>query len=275
MHDIHTHLYWESYDADRGAVLARAKEADVTKMLVVGTSIVENEAALKLAAAEPNIWASVGIHPNNFRESVVAENWAETLRTQAGNQKVVAIGECGLDYSESHGSITEEQQENQKTGFITQLELAAEKQLPVIVHCRATNVVSDDAYWDLLKIVKVYSEKLPAVILHCYMGSVSVTKEFLGIQNIYFSFTGNITYPIKKELVGGNFDLTETVKLVPLERIFTETDCPFLAPQEHRGKRNEPAFVVAVAEKIAELHQVNLLEVSSATEINSQKVFRI
>lgn len=272
MQDIHTHLYWESFDEDRTEVLKRAEEAGVTTMLVVGTDIEENEKALQLANEHDNIFASLGVHPNNFREPI-QNDWSERLSAQLENEKVVAVGECGLDYSESHGVITEEQKEAQKQGFITQLHIAEQKGLPVIVHCRAANAVSDDAYWDLLAILKTWSPKIPHVVLHCYMGGVKVTEEFLQIPNIYFSFTGNITYPVKKELEGGNFDLTKVVKQVPLERIFTETDCPFLAPQAQRGKRNEPAFVVAVAERIAELHGVSVVEISQITQKSFHKVF--
>lgn len=272
MYDIHTHLYWESFDEDREAVLQRAKEAGVETMFVVGTSIEENESVLELTKKYPELLASVGVHPNVFRETV-GDNWRDTLLVQAKQEKVVAIGECGLDYSESHGLITEEQKVAQKKGFITQLEIAQSLSLPVIVHCRALNAVSDDAYWDVLAILRDWAPKLPAIILHCYMGSGAVTQKFLEIPNIYFSFTGNITYPVKKELAGGNFDLTETVKQIPLEKIFTETDCPFLAPQANRGKRNEPAFVVAVAECLAKLHQAPFQEVEKAIQVNFKRVF--
>ncbi len=273
MQDIHTHLYWESFDEDREAVIRRAQEAGIDRMLVVGTSIEENEDAIALAATHEDIFASVGMHPNNFRESV-AGNWKEKLAEQARRPGIVAIGECGLDYSESHGLITDVQKEQQKQGFLSQLELASKLQLPVIVHCRAQNQLSDDAYWDVLEIFKAHQNSLKAVILHCYMGSVSVTEEFLKIPNVYFSFTGNITYPVKASESGGNFDLTKTVQLVPLERIFVETDCPFLAPQSERGKRNEPAFVIAVGEQVAKLHTISLGAVEEATKENFSKVFK-
>jgi TatD DNase family protein len=272
MQDIHTHLYWESYDTDREEVLKRAQEAGVETMLVVGTSIEENESAVALANRYQHIFASVGVHPNNFREAV-AENWSAVLTEQAQAPEVVAIGECGLDYSESHGSITDEQKENQKQGFIQQLQLASKLQLPVIVHCRAKNGEADDAYWDVLSILKEYHSQLKAIVLHCYMGSMEVTHKFLELENVYFSFTGNITYPVKKSVEGGNFDLTKVAQHLPLERLFTETDCPFLAPQQYRGKRNEPAYVVAVAERIAELHSVSVEAVASATKNNFSEVF--
>ena len=272
MQDIHTHLYWESFDADRDQVIARAREAGVTEMLVVGTSVEENEQALALAEEQAGVFASVGVHPNLFREPI-EEDWFERFSLQVDHEKVVAIGECGLDYSESHGGITETEKKEQRIGFIRQLEVAAEKQLPLIVHCRATSAVSDDAYWDLLEILKDWAPKIPYGILHCYMGSVSVTEIFLSIPNLYFSFTANITYPVKKEHLQGNFDITEVVKRVPRERIFAETDCPFLAPQSKRGKRNEPAFVRETVEKIAALHQVQRAALEDQLDVNFKRVF--
>ena len=107
-----------------------------------------------------------------------------------------------------------------------------------------------------------------SVILHCYMGDTEVTKKFLALPNVYFSFTGNITYPVKKALAGTKDDLTETVKIVPLERLFTETDCPFLAPQPVRGKRNEPAFVAHTAAKVAELKGIGIGDLTKANKVN-------
>lgn len=282
MIDIHTHLYWKSFDDDQSEVLARAKDAGITDMLVVGTTVEESKQCIELAIKYPQLFATVGIHPNEIRgyEIDAADIEIATDVTEleslvlAHKDTVVAIGECGLDYSESHGGITAADKENQKRLFEAQIELASQYQLPLIVHCRSMNAETDEAYWDLLEILKNKMVTLPAVIIHCYMGSVSVTKEFLQLSNVYFSFTGNITYPIKKEVLGGDFDITKTVRAVPLERIFTETDCPFLAPQAYRGKRNEPAFVVSVAEKIAELQGVALSEIEQKTEENFQKVFR-
>lgn len=277
MQDIHTHLYWESFDTDREEVLVRAKAAGITEMLVVGTTSEESKKAIELAAQHPNLFATVGIHPNEARgahkEQEISKWIEEGQRLLNENNTVVAIGECGLDYSESHGAITEEEKQNQKKLFEAQIDLAKKYNLPLIIHCRATSSQADEAYWDLLSLVKEHAPNIPDSILHCYMGSVSVTKEFLHIPNIFFSFTGNITYPTKKELQGGEYDLSEIVKTVPLEKIFAETDCPFLAPQEYRGQRNEPAYVTAVAKKIAEIKNVSLEQVAQKTSENFQKVF--
>lgn len=278
MQDIHTHLYWESYDADRDAVVARAREAGVKEMLVIGCTIDESKQALLVAEKYSEMYAAIGIHPQEYnkRVAVNSQELAEEirgLRELAKSEKVVAIGECGLEYY-SHNpeqSITEEQKEAQRNGFLAQIELAKELKLPMILHCRASTGTAD-AYEDMFEILRTSNFPLP-LVLHCYMGDTEVTKKFLTLPSVYFSFTGNITYPVKKVVAGTKDDLTETVKLVPLDRIFTETDCPFLTPQAHRGERNEPAYVFEVVAKIAELQEKTAEEVEKVVATNVHKVF--
>jgi TatD DNase family protein len=217
----------------------------------------------------------VGVHPNEFRAGrKVPENWQELLQEQVLHNKVVAVGECGLDYSQSHGSITESEKEAQREAFVVQLGIAKERGLPVIVHCRSTHPETDDAYQDLLDILKIHGAGIKAVILHCYMGSQKVTEKFLELQNVYFSFTGNITYPVKQTLRGGEYDFTESLKKIPLEKLFAETDCPFLAPQKQRGQRNEPAFIIAVAQKMADLKGIPQAVLVFELEKNFRHVFQ-
>lgn len=281
VHDIHTHLYWQSYDADRDAVIARARAVGVEKLLVIGCTVEESKQAIALTEQYPDMYAAVGVHPHEFNDLgfKIDDLRMEELRVLAKHEKVVAIGECGLDYY-SHQStnnnqktiISDEQKAIQKQGFLAQIALAQEFSLPLILHCRPS-LETSDAYEDMFLILQSKIINLKSVVLHCYMGDTEVTQKFLSLPNVYFSFTGNITYPVKKAVAGTVNDLTETVKLVPLDRIFTETDCPFLAPQSHRGERNEPAFVTEVAAKIAELHGVSAAEVIRATEENFTKVF--
>ncbi|OGI25934.1 MAG: hypothetical protein A3E38_03070 [Candidatus Moranbacteria bacterium RIFCSPHIGHO2_12_FULL_54_9] len=283
MLDIHTHLFWKSYDADRGAVVRRAREAGVEKMICVGTTIEESRQAIAVAEQYENMFASVGMHPHEFnaedtRNKMQDERWIEKFVELTKHPKVVAIGECGLDYF-SHDPekiITEEQKVFQKEGFLAQLELARELKLPVIVHTRPS-AGSMDAYEDMFDILKHHSSLIshPAshYILHCYMGDTAMTDKFLTLPNVFFSFTGNITYPIKKAVAGTKDDLTETVKRIPLERLFIETDCPFLTPQAHRGERNEPAYVLAVAEKVADIKEVGVAAVEQATAANAARIF--
>ncbi len=276
MHDIHTHLYWQSYDTDRDEVVRRAREAGVDKMLVIGCTVEESRQAIATAEQYPDVHASVGVHPQEFFDEsgiLNLESWMKQLRDLAKHTRVIAIGECGLEYyaHNSEQPITEAQKAAQKAGFLAQIALAEELGLPMILHCRASTG-SADAYEDLFEILQATSYKLPAV-LHCYMGDTEVTKKFLTLPNVYFSFTGNITYPVKQVVAGTKDDLTKTVKVIPLERIFTETDCPFLTPQSHRGERNEPAYVAEVLECIARLHGVEPKVVAELTDSNFKKVF--
>lgn len=277
MNDIHTHLYWHTYDSDRDAVVTRARAAGVDKMLVIGCTVEESRQAIAVAEQYADTYASIGLHPQECNDLgfKIDDVRISELRKLAQNKKVVAIGECGLEYY-SHNSeqpITEEQKTAQKEGFLLQIALAEERQLPMILHCRPS-VGTQDSYEDLFHILQSKIINLKSAVLHCYMGDTEVTKQFLALPNVFFSFTGNITYPIKKTVVGTKDALTETVKLIPLERIFTETDCPFLTPQSHRGERNEPAYVTEVAAKIAELHGTDTAAIERATEENFHKVFK-
>lgn len=298
MIDIHTHLYWQSYDVDRDEVIARAREAGVEKMIVIGTTVEESRQAVQLAEQYPELYASVGIHPHEFNEVGILnlEAWVREVRDLAGSKKVVAIGECGLDYysHDPEHAVSEKQKADQEIGFLAQIALAQELRLPLIVHCRTSTPTFDDAYRDLLEILTsnrqpttdnkthnaddisqkslVVGRPLP-VILHCYLGDTEVTKAFLELPNVSISFAGNITYPVKQEIRGTKYDIHETVKLVPVERLFVETDCPFLAPQAHRGKRNEPAFVGAAAAQVAEIKGISQREVEAATEHNAIEAF--
>lgn len=281
MLDIHAHLFWDSYDADRDEVIRRAREVGVEKMICVGTSPQDNPQAIAVAEKYENIFASVGIHPHHFNE--IANGTEQTVRWDAFKElakhpKVIAIGECGLDYfsRDSEKLISDEQKRIQKEGFEMQIALAQESGLPLIIHTRPS-AGSMDAYEDVFEILKdhssLISHPVSHFILHCYQGDTEITEKFLTLPNVYFSFAGNITYPVKRALIGTKDDLTETVIRVPLSRLFTETDCPFLAPQGHRGERNEPAFVVEAVDKVALLHEVTRNVVEEATRANASRVF--
>jgi TatD DNase family protein len=223
--------------------------------------------------------AAVGVHPHEFndaetRDEMERANWIETLKVLAADESVVAIGECGLDYFSRDPSsvITDDQKHFQREGFLAQIELAKALLLPLIVHCRPS-LATQDAYEDVLEILQSAITDLHAVVLHCYMGDTVVTQKFLTLPRVYFSFTGNITYPTKKALVGTKDDLVESVKLVPLPRLFVETDCPFLAPQEKRGERNEPAYVRMTAEKVRTVQGVAMADLEAQLDENFQRVF--
>lgn len=285
MHDIHTHLYWDSYDLDRDEVIARAHTAGIENMFAIGCTVDESQRCTLLAEKYPEIYASIGIHPHEFRTAADVKNLAAdiaALRVLAsGSKKVIAIGECGLDYyvrpavmdpqqafvGRGVMAISEETKAVQREGFLAQIALARSLGLPLIIHCR-------DAYEDMFEILKSECADISACILHCYMGDTEVTKKFLELPNVYFSFTANITYPVKKALVGTKDDLSETVKRIPLDRLFAETDCPFLAPQSKRGQRNEPASAAIVAEEIARLQGINRDDLVQQIDNNFRQVFR-
>lgn len=290
MQDIHTHLYWDSYDADRDAVIARAHAAGIESMFAIGCTVDESRQCVALAEKYPEIYAAVGIHPHEFKTDDDARRLdadIAALRILAEeSEKVVAIGECGLDYyvrpavadmqqqfvGRGAATISDEAKAVQRQGFLAQITLARELGLPLIIHCRPS-AAGGDAYEDMLGILRDAAAGISACILHCYMGDTEVTKKFLELDNLYFSFTANITYPVKKALAGTKDDLTETVRMVPLERLFVETDCPFLAPQSKRGERNEPACAAIVAEAIAEIQGIDVKEVRESIEARVSEIF--
>lgn len=288
MIDIHAHLHDVAYDSDRDKIVRRAFDAGVTKIVTIGTDLEECRKAVACAEKYEGVFASVGIHPEAFREIQYStsnilpkeknevRNLIENLKKIAqSSKKVVAIGECGLDYF-SHGveaAITEEEKALQKEGFLAQIELANELQLPLIIHTRPS-LGSMDAYEDMFSILSdSIFDMQPIFILHCYMGDTDVTKRFLELPNVYFSFTGNITYPVKKVLIGTVNDITETVKMIPIERVLAETDCPYLAPVPYRGKRNEPAFVTEVVRQVAQLKGIVYTEAAGQIGRNIEGIF--
>ncbi len=259
MIDTHAHLDFPEYDEDREEVISRAFDNGVKKIVNVGCDLERSRSSVKLAGKCENIFASVGLHPHEFNDQrSVEKDWIRELKKLAEDKKVVAIGEIGLDhFSHTADPITIEQKENQKKGFVAQIGLAQELNLPVIVHCR-------DAWEDLFKIISDYQQL--KFVLHCYSGNKGDTEKFLELPNVYFSFSGNITYPKPEDRAE---KLVAAVKMIPLERMMLDTDSPFLAPQERRGKRNEPVNVRYIAEKIAEIKEISLEEVEKTTDKNA------
>ena len=311
MIDIHAHLHDSAFDNDRDEVVSRALSLGVTKIITIGTSIEESRKAVACAEKYENVYASVGIHPDFFNEikkeisnsklqisnkfqipNSKIQKEIEELRGLVVHPKVVAIGECGLDYFVREGwkktetadappaggttVVSEEQKALQKEGFLVQIELAHELDLPLIIHTRPS-VGSMDAYEDVLEILShsIFEIRNSQFILHCYMGDTEITKKFLTLPNVYFSFTGNITYQVKKIIAGTNGDLTQVVKMIPIERILAETDAPYLAPVPYRGKRNEPAYVVSVVEKIAEIKGISVEETERTIIASAKNIFGV
>ncbi len=247
--DSHCHLQFPQYDADRAAVLERMREKGMGA-IVIGTAFETSRAAIELARQHEYLWASVGLHPND-EEDFDASNYAALAK----DPKVVAIGECGLDYFRT--GKTEAERAAQKERFEKHIALAQETGKALIVHCR-------EAHDDLLALL---AERKPsvAVVIHFFTGSGELAKRYLDL-GCYLSFPGPVTYTDMYD---------ESIRITPPERLLIETDAPFAAPVPHRGKRNEPAYVEEVARKVAAVWNVPLEEVAARAATNAAAVFSL
>ncbi len=249
--DAHCHLQLAQFDADRDEVIARMREKDMGG-IIVGTDFETSRQGVELASLYENLWASVGLHPNdNAQEEFDMTSYEEL----ALDPKVVAIGECGLDYFRSGG--TDEEKAAQKVRFENQIELAVRVNKPLIIHCR-------NAHDDLLAILEQKKPSVP-IVIHFFTGSGELAQKYLDI-GCMLSFPGPITYTDMYD---------ESIRVAPLDKILAETDSPFASPVPNRGKRNEPAYVEYVAEKIAVVKGISKDEVARQITFNSQRVFGI
>ncbi|MFQ5579421.1 MAG: TatD family hydrolase [Nitrospiria bacterium] len=255
--DTHTHIADPEFDKDREEVIERALAAGIYRMILIGTSLPSSQRAVALAEKYPFLWAAIGLHPHDAKD--LNDDLLNVFEQLADHPKVVAIGETGLDYFYNHSPT-----EVQKGAFIEQIRLAKRKQLPLVVHTR-------DAWkdtFDLLKNedVREYAESIGAVF-HCFTGDKAVAEEGIGF-GFHISFSGIVTFPKATPV-------QEAAACIPLEKILIETDAPYLAPQGKRGKRNEPAFVSATAEKLAQLRNCPLADISKATRDNANRLFKL
>jgi TatD DNase family protein len=278
--DTHAHLDFPDFAADLDAVLARADAAGVKRIITIGTTLEGSRRALDLAERFPQVWAAVGVHPGNASEA--PDDVQTPLRELARHPKVVALGECGLDYhrlpsSRTHESAVATQalgnetdadveasirdgacKSKQASVFQQQLELAEQLGLSVVVHER-------DAWADTLELLEPYTGKLRAVF-HCFGKSPEHAREVIARGHLV-SFTGITTFknagPVK-----------DTAATIPAGAFMVETDCPYLAPVPYRGKRCEPAHVRATAEHLAALRGVSLEIIAAETEATANKFFR-
>lgn len=251
--DTHCHLDFDRFDDDREAVVERAVAAGVERIIVPALDLANCAAVLSLAERFEQVFAAVGVHPNSTAEWQDA--WLEQIRGFARHDKVVAVGEIGLDYYWDRSPKAVQQQ-----ALAGQLELAAELDLPVIIHNRE----SDEDVLRLLAQSPLNGRSEPGV-LHSFSSNWETAEKALDM-GYYLGFTGPVTYK-KAE------DLREVAGRVPLERILVETDAPFLAPQQHRGQRNEPAYVAYVAERIAAIRGLTTAEMARQTTENARRLF--
>lgn len=253
--DSHAHLDDPRFADDLEEVLARATAAGVRHILTVGANIDTSRAALSLAESHPQIYAAVGIHPHDAKDATGAA-FAELEETARAHPKVVAIGETGLDFFYDLSP-----REVQERVFREQLRLARRLDLPVIIHDR-------DAHEDILRVLQEEAgQERYRGVLHCFSGDRAFARRCLDL-GFYLSFAGPLTYPKNEEL-------RAVVAETPAERLLVETDCPYLAPQKHRGKRNEPAFVRATAAKVAALKNLSMEDLSRITCRNTALLFGI
>ena len=252
--DSHAHLDGEKFADDRASVVEHALAAGVVKIITMGDSLESSARSVALAERFEPIYAAVGIHPEEAQPMTTATD--EQLAAWAAQEKVVAIGEIGLDY---YWEKDEEKRALQRAIFVRQLDLARQLKLPVCIHDR-------EAHGDMMKILKTEGRGLRGV-LHCYSGSWEMAAELLK-GDWYFGIDGPLTYKNAAKL-------PEIVQRLPAERILVETDSPYLSPMPFRGRRNEPAHVLYVAKKAAELRGESLEDFARATRENTRALYGI
>lgn len=251
--ETHAHYDDDRFEEDRDELLCGMKDAGIYPIINVGASIDSTRTTLKLAEKYDFVYAAAGVHPSEISD--LNEETFEWLKEQTNLSKVVAIGEIGLDYYWDKELTV---QAEQRYWFGRQLELAREKNLPVIIHSR-------DAAADTMQVMKEHhAEEIPGVI-HCYSYSKEMALEYIKM-GYYIGIGGVVTFKNARKLV-------ETVEAIPLERILLETDCPYMAPEPFRGKRNSSLYLPYVVEKIAALKGVSKEAVERITEENAHKLF--
>ena len=250
--DSHAHIQLDNYSTDRDAVLTRARQAGVHAILVIGFDLQTSRGGIALAESHAGLYATVGMHPHDAKD--FEDETLDVFRELALHTKVVALGEMGLDYYRNLSPKS-----LQITAFERQLDLAEELDLPVVIHNR-------EAYHDILPVLRARNGRICGV-MHCFSGDVDIMRQTLDL-GFSVGIGGPVTYR-KSE------DLQAVAREVPADRLLVETDCPWLAPQFRRGKRNEPAYVRSTAEKIAELRGISLDEIAEITTRNFENLFRV
>ncbi|MBI2036989.1 MAG: TatD family hydrolase [Candidatus Liptonbacteria bacterium] len=255
--DVHTHAQFAAYNKDREEVLARAREAHVW-VVNVGTERGTSEAAIALAKKEKEgVFATAGLHPTS---AVATEKFDYEFYKKLGKDKaVVAIGECGLDYYR----LGDESKAEQKQVFLEHIRLAAELEKPLMIHCREAVPAGRQAFADLIDILRAHYREVPQGIVH-FMSGTKADAEALLDMGLSFSFGGVVTF---------TSDYDEVVRYVPKTNLLLETDAPYVAPVPYRGKRNEPAYVIQTAKRIAELQNTSISVLGEQTTSNALAIF--
>jgi TatD DNase family protein len=252
--DTHAHLDHEQFAADREEVIARAHAAGISHILTVGCDLESSRASVAIARSHPAIYAAVGIHPHDALQAT-DQGMAELAQLIGGEPLVVAVGEIGLDYYRDRAP-----REAQREAFRRQIRLAREVGLPIIVHDR-------DAHEDVLQILVEENAREVGGVLHCFSGDLAMARSCIDL-GFFLSFPGTLTYPKNEEM-------REILRGIPTEHLLIETDCPYLAPQPMRGRRNEPALMRHTAETIATIKGLTMADVSRITALNTHALFGI
>jgi TatD DNase family protein len=253
--DTHTHLTFPELEPDVEAVVARSKAAGVTGWITVATDRQQITKVIALLPGYDNMYAALGIHPHYAKDASPQD--LSFLKTAAQTDKVVAIGETGLDYHYTYSEA-----ETQKKVFREQLQIATELALPVVVHSR-------NAFDDTMKILDDFNGKLKNVVIHCFSGTAEQAKLILQ-RGFYISFTGIVTFTKKVN------ETIDAAKLVPLDKMMVETDCPYISPEPVRNKRPcEPAFMVHTARKLAELKGMDFEDFAREVTATSKYFFNL
>lgn len=251
--DTHAHYDDEAFDGDREELLTHMRERGIEYIVNVGASIVSTAKTLELTEQYPFVYGAAGVHPSETEELTLKD--MEWIREIAGREKIVAIGEIGLDYY-----WPEPDKEVQKKWFKEQLKLAKETGLSVIIHSR-------DAAADTLEILKEWDAHKTKGVIHCFSYTWEIAREYLNMD-YYFGIGGVLTFKNAKKL-------KEAVLHIPMEKILLETDCPYLAPEPYRGKRNQSEYIFHVAEQLAELKNLSREEVLEITAENAKRFYGI
>ena len=268
--DTHCHLDFNKFDEDRASVIQRALESGIERIVIPGLELESSQSAIKLAEAYPNIYAAVGFHPTDLDK--FSEKAFDEIKNLAAHAKVVAVGEIGIDY---YWVKEREERAFQIEVLRRQLAFAESANKPVILHMREEDDVwFGQASIDLLAILTEWHTNLQKQshplaekpgVLHSFNGNLETGQKAIAL-NFYIGVTGPVTYKNAEEK-------RQIIGQLPLERLLIETDAPFLTPVPHRGKRNEPAFVAYIADKIAEIHMTTREQVAEITTTNAARLF--
>ena len=251
--DSHAHLDDERFNKDRDKLIKSLGENGISTVINIGADLPSSIKSVKLSEEYDNIYAAVGVHPHSASD--MDEGTIEVLKAFSSREKVVAIGEIGLDYYYDNSP-----RDVQRTWFKRQMKLAKEVNLPIVVHSREANQETFD-------MIKAESDGNLRGVIHCYSGSVELALEYIKL-GYYISFAGPVTFKNAKTP-------KEVAKAVPIDRLLVETDSPYLTPEPHRGKRNEPLYVRHVAAMIAELRGMTIEELARATSENTKRLFNL